>query len=206
MRQGVMNRKTKETDVTVSLNLDGVGKTEIGTGSGFFNHMLELFGAHGRFDLKVKAKGDLDVDFHHTAEDIGIVMGKCFQSNLGDKKGIKRYASVILPMDEALILCALDFSGRSFLSYEVDLKATKLSDDGESMPAMVGSFDTELIEEFLLAFVRNAGLTLHIKQLAGTNTHHIIEGVFKAFARALKEAVAIDEKYADEIPSTKGAL
>lgn len=206
MRQGVINRRTKETDITVTLNLDGTGKAEIATGSGFFNHMLELFASHGRFDLKVKAVGDTDVDFHHTAEDIGIVLGTALKSNLGDKKGIKRYGSIILPMDEALILCALDFSGRSFLAYDVSLKATKMSDEGEEIPAVVGSFDTELVEEFLLAFVRNAGLTLHIKQLAGANTHHIIEGAFKAFGRALCEAVAIDAKFIDEIPSTKGSL
>ncbi|MDD4839924.1 MAG: imidazoleglycerol-phosphate dehydratase HisB [Clostridia bacterium] len=206
MRQGVINRRTKETDITISLNLDGEGKSEISTGSGFFNHMLELFASHGRFDLKVRANGDTDVDFHHSAEDIGIVLGTAFKDNLGDKRGIKRYADIILPMDEALILCALDFSGRSYLAYDVTLKATKLSDNGEEMSAIVGSFDTELVEEFLLAFVRSSGLTLHIKQLAGTNTHHILEGVFKAFARALREAVSYDEKFKSEIPSTKGSL
>lgn len=206
MRIVEIKRKTAETDIELSWNLDGTGVADINSGSGFFDHMLKLFTSHGKFDLRVVCRGDVEVDMHHSAEDIGIVMGKAFAEALGDKRGIFRYADIVLPMDEALIMVALDISGRSYLSYKVSLRATKLSDEGEEIPAVVGSFDTELIEEFLLAFVRNAGITLHVRQLDGTNTHHIIEGVFKALGRALSHAVAIDATRANEIPSTKGSL
>lgn len=206
MRKADLTRKTKETDITLSLDLDGKGAYEIASGSGFFDHMLQLFTAHGLFDLSLSCKGDVEVDFHHSAEDIGIALGTAFKVALGDKKGIKRYGSIVLPMDEALILAAVDISGRGYLGYDVTLRATKLSDDGEAMPAKVGDFDTELVEEFLLAFVRNADVTLHVKQLSGSNTHHIIEGVFKALGRALRAAVESDARTVGVIPSTKGAL
>jgi len=195
MRTSEVSRKTKETDIVLSLALDGCGKAKIATGIGFFDHMLELFAAHGRFDLAVTCKGDLNVDCHHTVEDVAIVLGGCFKEALGDKRGICRYGSVILPMDEALVMVALDFSGRAYLNYNVAIAAEK-----------VGEFDTELGEEFMAAFVRSAGLTLHIEQLEGTNAHHILEAVFKAFARALRQAVALDSMAKDEIPSTKGLL
>lgn len=195
MKKAEVVRKTKETDITLTLNVYGTGKSEIDTGVGFLDHMLTLFAKHGRFDLKVKCVGDTDVDDHHTVEDVGISLGKAFKDALGDMKGITRYGYMILPMDEALLLSAVDFSGRSLLSYKVDVPAKK-----------VGTFDTELCEEFWLGFVRNAKCTLHIRQLAGRNSHHILEGSFKATARALKDAVKIDEAFADEIPSTKGVL
>lgn len=195
MRTSEIKRKTGETDISLSLNLDGSGKSEISTGCGFLDHMLTLFSKHGRFDLKVACTGDTYVDYHHTVEDTGITLGKAFSEALGDKKGIVRYGDMILPMDEALILSAVDISGRDYLGYALEIPAEK-----------VGDFDTELCEEFWLGFVRNAGVTLHIRQLAGTNSHHIIEGAFKSVARSLKKAVAVDKDFADEIPSTKGVL
>lgn len=195
MRTADINRKTAETDIVLRLNLDGKGNCEIDTGCGFLNHMLTLFAKHGRFDLILTCKGDTDVDDHHTAEDIGIALGEAFAKALGDKKGIVRYGNIILPMDEALILAATDLSGRDYLGYGLEIPAQK-----------VGTFDTELVEEFFLGFVRNAKCNLHIKQLSGTNSHHIIEGAFKAVARVLKQAVSIDENFKDEIPSTKGVL
>ena len=195
MRTSEIIRKTAETDIRLFLNLDGSGQSEIDTGVGFLNHMLTLFAKHGRFDLTVKCVGDTDVDDHHTTEDIGIALGQAFSEALGEKRGIVRYGDTTLPMDEALILCAVDFSGRAYLGFDLPLPAEK-----------VGSFDTELVEEFFLGFVRNAACTLHIRKLAGTNTHHIIEGTFKCAARTLKKAVLIDPEYADEIPSTKGVL
>ena len=195
MRVAKLSRKTNETDITLSLNLDGKGDSTINTGVGFLDHMLTLFAKHGKFDLEVTCKGDTYVDDHHSVEDIGICLGEAFKEALGDKKGICRYGSLILPMDEALILAAVDLSGRSYLGFEVNLPSKK-----------VGSFDTELLEEFFLSFVRTAGLNLHIKSLSGSNTHHIIEGTFKAVARALREAVKIDPDFKDEIPSTKGVL
>lgn len=195
MRSYNIERKTAETDIKLNLNLDGTGKSEIDTGCGFLDHMLTLFASHGRFDLTVKCVGDVNVDYHHTAEDIGICLGKAFFESLGDKKGIERYGSVTIPMDEALILCAVDFSGRDYLGFAVELPSIK-----------VGDFDTELVEEFWLAFARQAACTLHFKKFAGRNSHHIIECAFKAAARAMKQAVKIDPAYADEIPSTKGVL
>ena len=188
-------RKTAETDINLEITLDGSGKSSVDTGCGFLDHMLTLFAKHGRFDLDVTCKGDVQVDYHHTAEDIGIVLGQAFAQAVGDKKGIVRYGNFILPMDEALILSAVDISGRAYLGYDLAIPTEK-----------VGDFDTELVEEFWLAFVRNAQVTLHIRQLAGTNSHHIIEGAFKSVARSLKAAVAIDPDFADEIPSTKGVL
>lgn len=195
MRKGEIKRKTAETDIELSLALDGTGKSNIYTGCGFLDHMLTLFAAHGRFDLNVSCKGDTNVDFHHSVEDVGICLGKAFSDAIGDCKGIKRYGNMILPMDESLVLCALDVSGRTYLNYDVSITAEK-----------IGDFDTELIEEFFFAFVRNSGVTLHIKQLDGKNAHHIAEAAFKAFARALRQAVEIDIQSKDEIPSTKGVL
>ena len=195
MRKSEINRTTAETNIKLSLELDGAGKSDINTGCGFLDHMLTLFASHGRFDLSVACKGDVDVDYHHSVEDIGICLGKAFAEAVGNCKGIKRYGNMILPMDESLVLCALDVSGRAYLVYGLDIKAEK-----------IGDFDTELIEEFLLAFVRNANITLHVKQLDGRNAHHIAEATFKAFARALRQAVEIDEKAQNEIPSTKGVL
>ena len=195
MRTYEIIRTTAETDISLSLNLDGTGKSAIDTGCGFLNHMLTLFASHGRFDLNVTCKGDIDVDDHHTVEDIGICLGEAFRQSLGDKKGIFRYGQTILPMDEALIMTAVDISGRSYLGYGLEIPTEK-----------VGTFDTELVEEFFLGFTRKAELTLHIRQLAGTNSHHIIEGCFKSVARALRQAAAIDETRKDEIPSTKGVL
>ena len=194
MRTSEINRKTAETDIKLSLNLDGTGKSEISTGCGFLDHMLTLFARHGRFDLNLTCVGDTYVD-DHTAEDIGIALGQAFSDALGDKKGIVRYGDVALPMDETLILSAVDLSGRGYLGYGLQIPTET-----------VGSFDTELVEEFWLGFIRNANCTLHIRQLAGTNSHHIIEGTFKSVARSLKAAVAIDPDFADEIPSTKGVL
>ena len=195
MRTASITRKTNETDIALSLNLDGSGKSDINTGCGFLNHMLTLFAKHARFDLEVKCLGDIDVDFHHTAEDIGIVLGQAFKSALSDKKGIVRYGSCILPMDEALIMSVVDISGRSFL---------KCSFNG--LTEKVGDFDSELVDEFFIAFTGQAELTLHIRQIDGSNTHHILEGAFKSTARSLRQAVKIDEDFKDEIPSTKGVL
>lgn len=190
-----INRETAETKIYVSLHVDGVGDGEIDTGCGFLNHMLVLFKKHGRFDLTVRCRGDIDVDYHHTAEDIGIVLGAAFAECLGDMRGIRRYADRLLPMDEALILCAVDISGRPHLEYALTIPTEK-----------VGDFDTELVKEFWLAFVRSAKITLHLRQISGENSHHIIEGAFKAAARAIGEACSIDERFAGEIPSTKGVL
>ena len=195
MRTAEIKRKTAETDIELELNIDGSGKSDISTGVGFLDHMLTLFSRHGRFDLKVICRGDVDVDDHHSVEDIGICLGKAFAMAAGDLKGIKRYGSIILSMDEALIMCAVDISGRSYLNYGLEVPTEK-----------VGTFDTELAEEFFQAFVRNFPITLHIKQLEGKNSHHIIEGAFKAFGRALSAAAETDRRYADEIPSTKGVL
>ncbi len=195
MRTATINRKTAETDIKLTLNLDGSGKSEINSGCGFLDHMLTLFAKHSRFDLTLSCVGDTQVDYHHTVEDIGICLGQAIEQALGDKKGIVRYGNMILPMDESLILSAVDLSGRSYLAYGLDIPTHK-----------VGDFDTELTEEFFLAFVRNASCTLHIKQFDGKNSHHIIEGTFKSVARSFKEAVAIDKAYANEIPSTKGVL
>lgn len=195
MRTSEIMRKTAETDIALSINLDGKGNSNIDTGCGFLDHMLVLFSKHGRFDLNVKCQGDIEVDFHHTTEDIAIALGQAFSEALADKKGIARYGHSILPMDEALIMCAVDISGRGHLSYNLEIPAQK-----------VGDFDTELVEEFFIAFVRNSDITLHIKTLDGSNSHHIIEGAFKCFARTLRQAVGIDKDFADEIPSTKGVL
>lgn len=195
MRNATICRKTAETDIALTLELDGTGHSSISTGCGFLDHMLTLFASHGRFDLEVKCVGDTDVDYHHTVEDIGIVLGQAFSQVLGDKRGICRYGDIVLPMDEALILSAVDFSGRCYLGYGLQIPTQK-----------VGSFDTELCEEFWNGFVRQAGCSLHIRQLAGSNSHHIIEGAFKSVARTLRRAVAIDAAFADEIPSTKGVL
>ena len=195
MRKSEIERKTAETDISLALNLDGTGKSNIDTGCGFLNHMLTLFARHGRFDLDVTCHGDVDVDDHHSVEDIGICLGMAFAEALGNGAGIRRYGHIIPPMDETLILCAVDLSGRAHLEYGLEIPTEK-----------VGTFDTELTEEFLIAFVRKANMTLHVKQLSGRNSHHIIEGTFKALARTLAQAVSIDEKYRDEIPSTKGVL
>ncbi len=195
MRIAEINRKTKETDIYLKINLDGTGASEINTGVGFFDHMLTLFASHGMFDLVVECKGDLEVDAHHTVEDVGICLGLAFAKALGDMKGIKRYADKTIPMDESLILTAVDISGRPHLSLDLDVPAKR-----------VGNFDTELVSEFFLAFVRNSKLTLHIKKLAGRNTHHIIEGCFKSFARTMDEATSFDPRKEGIIPSTKGVL
>ena len=207
MRKSEIVRKTKETDISLSLDIDGSGDYDIKTGVGFFDHMLELFTRHGRFDMTVRCDGDTWVDSHHTVEDVGIVMGQAFKEALGDKKGIKRYGEMLLPMDEALILVALDISGRNYLGYDVEFASMKVTDGSNEMrQMMVGSFDSELAEEFLMAFSREMGLTLHVKKLAGKNTHHIIEATFKGLARALAKACEIDERFKDEVPSTKGSL
>ena len=195
MRTAEIVRNTAETKISLSLKLDGTGKSDIRTKVGFLDHMLTLFAKHGRFDLTVSCDGDTWVDDHHTVEDVGIALGQAFAAALGDKRGITRYGNMILPMDESLILTAVDISGRSYLGYELDIPTQK-----------VGSFDTELVEEFWLGFVRNAQCTLHIRKLAGTNSHHIIEGAFKSAGRSLRAAVAIEEAFANEIPSTKGVL
>lgn len=195
MRTSKITRKTAETDITLELNLDGTGKSQIATGCGFLDHMLTLFASHGRFDLTVNCTGDTYVDDHHTVEDIGICLGKAFCEALGEKRGITRYGSFILPMDESLILSAVDISGRSCLCYQLDIPAQK-----------IGTFDTELVEEFFLGFVRQCPMSLHIRKLAGTNSHHIAEGCFKSVARSLLAAVAIDAANQGEIPSTKGVL
>ena len=195
MREARIERKTAETDVMLTLNLDGSGKNDIKTGVGFLDHMLTLFASHGRFDLIVRCTGDTYVDDHHSAEDIGICLGQAFSQALGDKRGITRYGSFLLPMDEALIQTAVDISGRSHLGYGLDVPTEK-----------IGTFDTELVEEFFLAFVRNCPMSLHIRQLAGKNAHHIVEGCFKSVARSLRVAVAIDMADPNAIPSTKGVL
>ena len=193
MRHYELSRKTAETDISLCLNLDGTGKSDIATGCGFLDHMLTLFAAHGKFDLKVKCAGDTYVDDHHSVEDIGICLGQAFRNALGDKRGITRYGSFLLPMDEALILSAVDISGRSCLCFGLEIPTQK-----------IGTFDTELVEEFFLAFTRNCPMSLHIRQMAGKNAHHIVEGAFKSVARALKAAVALDGT--NDIPSTKGVL
>ncbi len=195
MRQENISRKTAETDIELSLNLDGTGQSKIHTGCGFLDHMLTLFARHGRFDLAVSCKGDTWVDDHHTVEDIGICLGDAFARALGDKRGIVRYGSCTLPMDEALILTAVDISGRGMLCCALDIPTQK-----------VGTFDTELTKEFLIAFARRSDMTVHVRQLAGENSHHIIEGTFKSLAHSLGAAVAIDPRFAQEIPSTKGVL
>lgn len=195
MRTASLTRQTAETDITLALQLDGAGEASIDTGVGFLDHMLTLFARHGRFDLIVSCRGDTQVDDHHSVEDIAIALGTAFAEALGDKRGITRYGSILLPMDEALVLVAVDLSGRSTLRFHMQLPAQK-----------VGSFDTELVEEFFTAFTRTAGVTLHLRQLDGTNTHHIIEAAFKGFGRALRQAVSIDPAAAGEIPSTKGVL
>ena len=195
MRTASVIRKTAETDISLTLCLDGKGESTIKTGCGFLDHMLTLFAKHGRFDLSVSCIGDTYVDYHHTVEDVGICLGQAFAKALGDKKGIIRYGNMLLPMDEALILSAVDISGRGGFYPTVNIPTQK-----------VGDFDTELCQEFWIAFARDAGMTLHIQQLAGSNSHHIIEGIFKSVARSLKTAVAIDPAFADEIPSTKGML
>ena len=195
MRVSELNRQTAETDIRLRLNLDGTGESQVDTGIGFLDHMLTLFARHGRFDLEVSCKGDTWVDDHHSAEDIGICLGSAFAQALGDCRGIVRYGHIILPMDEALILCAVDISGRSHLGWGLSIPTQK-----------VGSFDTELVQEFLLAFVRTARVTLHVRQLDGVNSHHIIEGTFKALSRALSAAVAVDDRLGGRIPSTKGVL
>lgn len=195
MRISAIKRKTGETDISLELNLDGTGSSTIASGCGFLDHMLTLFAKHAGYDLTVSCKGDVEVDYHHSVEDIGIALGKAFYEALGDKRGIIRYGDIVLPMDETLIMAAVDISGRDYAAIRLDIAAEK-----------VGDFDTELCEEFWLAFVREAKLTLHVSQLAGKNAHHIIEGTFKAVARALGKATALDEKRKGEIPSTKGVL
>ena len=195
MREAELSRRTAETDIRLSLDLDGTGESEIETGCGFLDHMLTLFARHGRFDLKVSCKGDTYVDDHHTVEDIGICLGDAFSQALGDKRGVVRYGSMLLPMDEALILTAVDLSGRGMLCYDLHIPTQK-----------VGSFDTELAEEFFIALARRGNMTVHIRQLAGSNSHHIIEGAFKCLARSLGAAAAIDPRFSQEIPSTKGVL
>lgn len=195
MRTADITRKTAETDITLSLNLDGSGTAEIDSGVGFLDHMLTLFARHGRFDLKLSCKGDTQVDDHHSTEDIGICLGMAFREALGDKRGICRYGDIILPMDEALVLAAADVSGRGHLEWAVELPAAK-----------VGSFDTELAEEFFIAFANNAGITLHLRMLNGRNTHHILEACFKATGRIMRQAVKTDPDFSEEVPSTKGVL
>ena len=195
MRSAEIKRTTAETDISLKLNLDGTGVSQCATGCGFLDHMLTLFARHGRFDLEVSCKGDTFVDYHHTVEDIGICLGKAFTVALRDKKGITRYGDIMLPMDESLILSAVDISGRGGCYYDLRIPTQK-----------VGDFDTELCQEFWIAFARDAGMTLHIRQIAGSNSHHIIEGTFKSVARSLKAAVRIDREFANEIPSTKGIL
>ncbi len=195
MRISEINRKTSETNIELSLNLDGTGKYDIDTKCGFLDHMLELFARHGRFDLNIKCVGDVHVDDHHTVEDIAICLGKAFDEALADKKGIARYGNFTLPMDEALLLAAVDISGRAALGYALEIPSQK-----------IGTFDTELVKEFMFALSRSLGASIHLRTLTGENSHHIVEGAFKALARALAQAVKIDEKYKDEIPSTKGII
>jgi imidazoleglycerol-phosphate dehydratase len=195
MRRATIKRKTAETDIKLFLDLDGSGKSSIASGCGFLDHMLTLLASHGRFDIDLVCNGDTFVDYHHTVEDIGIALGEAFSKALGDKKGIQRYGDTVIPMDETLILSSVDFSGRDFLGYRLKVPTEK-----------VGDFDTELVEEFWLGFVRNAKCALHLVQLSGRNSHHIIEGAFKSAARSLRQAVTIDPRFANEIPSTKGVL
>lgn len=195
MRQAAIERNTKETQISLTLDLDGTGKAEIDTGVGFLNHMLELLAFHSQFDLTVQCRGDIQVDDHHSVEDIGIAFGLALSEALGDKKGIVRYGNFLLPMDETLVLCAVDLCGRDTLGYQVNIPAQK-----------VGTFDTELVQEFMLGFTRNAKVCLHFVQMAGTNSHHIMEAMFKGMGRALRQAVAIDPKQADKTPSSKGLL
>ena len=195
MRNAEINRETAETKISLWLDLDGTGKTDIATGCGFMDHMLTLFAAHGRFDLMINASGDTYVDYHHLTEDLGICMGQAFDEALGDKRGITRYGTKILPMDEALILTSVDISGRAFLDYRL-----------EGLKEKVGDFDTELAREFVVAMVRNGGFTLHVRQLAGENTHHILEGMFKSLGRSMAKAIKIEKGREDEIPSTKGMI
>lgn len=203
MRKAEIARKTRETDIALTLDLDG-GDYQIDTGCGFLNHMLELFAVHSRFGIQVTCVGDTDVDFHHTTEDIGIALGQAFGKALGDKAGIARYAHVILPMDESLVLCAVDISGRGYLNYDVELPAAKVFDgEDEQTVKKVGLFDTELVEEFFAAFAREASVTLHFKKLYGRNTHHIVECVFKAFARTISAAAKV---VGGGVPSSKGVL
>ena len=194
-RVAEISRKTKETDIQVKIDLDGTGVTDIDTGVPFFDHMLDAFGRHGLFDLTVHCKGDIEVDAHHSVEDCGIVLGQALAQAIGEKKGIVRYGSSLLPMDEALVMAAVDFSGRGGCYADLNIPAEQ-----------VGNFDTELGVEFFIAFASNANITLHVRQIAGANSHHILEASFKAVTRALKEAVAIDPRIADVVPSTKGAL
>lgn len=195
MRTAQINRKTYETDIELSLNLDGKGEGKIDTGCGFLNHMLTLFAKHAGVDLAVACKGDIDVDYHHTTEDIGICLGEALAETLGAKKGIVRYGYFLLPMDESLVLSAIDLSGRVYLGYDIEFPTEK-----------IGDFDSELIEEFFYGFVRGAKATLHLKQMDGTNSHHIAEAAFKSVARSLRQAISIDERFASEIPSTKGVI
>lgn len=195
MRTAKTVRKTNETDIIINLNIDGTGVYKNDTGCGFLNHMLDLFAKHGQFDLNINCKGDVYVDYHHTTEDVGIALGEAFLTALGDKTGIKRYGDVIIPMDETLVLCAVDFSGRCCVIDKLDIPSEK-----------VGDFDTELVDEFFAGFSRSSKITLHIKKIYGTNSHHIIEAAFKAFARAIKNAVTIDDRLKNQIPSTKGVL
>ena len=202
MREFFIERNTKETQIKLKLNLDG-GDVNIKTGCGFLDHMLCLFAVHGDFGLEIDAVGDTEVDFHHTVEDVGIALGQAFLACLGDKKGIKRYGDIMLPMDETLVLSAVDISGRAYLNFDVPMPTAKVLDDGEERAKFVGAFDSELVEEFFVAFTSEAKLTLHVKLMYGKNTHHIIEGVFKAFARTMKTAVKVE---GDKIPSSKGVL
>lgn len=195
MRTAEIKRRTAETDISLYINLDGRGEANVSSGVGFLDHMLTLFARHSGFDLSVTCKGDTEVDFHHSVEDIGIALGQAFNSAVGDKKGIRRYGEAIIPMDEALIMTAVDISGRAFFGYGLEIPAEK-----------VGDFDTELCEEFFAAFVREARVALHIRQLAGKNSHHIIEGTFKSAARSLRAATETDQRFSDSVPSTKGAL
>lgn len=195
MREALIERNTRETQIKLALNLDGTGKAAVDTGCGFLNHMLELLAAHGCFDLNVCCRGDVAVDYHHTTEDVAITLGEALAKALGDKRGINRYGQQLLPMDEALVLVAVDISGRAYLGYQADIPANK-----------VGDFDTELAEEFMQALSRSAGLTLHIRQISGHNAHHIIEAMFKGLGRALRQAVAADAQNAGRIPSTKGVI
>ena len=195
MRSASVSRRTNETDITVSLAIDGSGRSSVATGVGFLDHMLDLLGRHALFDLDVKATGDLHIDAHHTTEDTGIALGQAFAKALADKKGITRYASVALPMDETLTRVAVDLSGRPFLVFRTSFPTEK-----------IGSFDTELVREFFVAFATNAGVTLHVETLYGENSHHIAESCFKGLARALRQAVAVDPREGERIPSTKGAL
>ncbi|MDR0889729.1 MAG: imidazoleglycerol-phosphate dehydratase HisB [Oscillospiraceae bacterium] len=195
MRSADITRKTTETEISLSLNIDGKGSYDIQTGVGFLDHMLELFARHGCFDLQLRCAGDLRVDAHHTTEDIGICLGRAFAQAAGERRGITRYGSALLPMDESLVLCAVDFGGRSYLRYDLQLAAQR-----------VGDFDTELVEEFMRAFCANAGMNLHIKTISAGNTHHMVEAAFKGLARALRQALRVDAALSEEIPSTKGAL